>query len=152
MQGQESTIFIYLKNRTELQHENAPERFYCYKVPCTHNENNITEKYNLSASPAKPRLKRWPSILLTRCHSECPIVKSSLEADPPIKFNNAVIKLHLMICKSFLECELCKGPRRAAPSLHSSALLTITHLIKKKFPNFILNCPTLKYLFTQQNT
>lgn len=51
MQGQESTIFIYLKNRAELQHENAQERFYCYKIPCTHNENSVTEKYNLSASP-----------------------------------------------------------------------------------------------------
>lgn len=51
MQGQESTIFIYLKNRTDLQHENAPERFYCYQVPCTHNENSIIEKNNLSATP-----------------------------------------------------------------------------------------------------
>lgn len=58
MQVQESTIFIQLKNGTELQHENAPEKFYCYEVSCTHNEDSATEKYNLSASPSQAQAER----------------------------------------------------------------------------------------------
>lgn len=82
------------------------------------------------------------SILPTRYYSKCPVVKSCSEAYPLIKFNNAVITLFSMICKGILECQLCKGSCHAAPSLHSLALLTITHLKKKNKSEiyFSLSC------------
>lgn len=81
MQGQESTIFIYLKTRTELRLENAPERFYCYKVPCVHNENSVTEKYNLSASPNRAQAEAMTSYLF-----------SSQDATPGVLLLNPVQK------------------------------------------------------------